>query len=273
MVERTKRHLAVCSWSLKPESPGDLVEKLQRIGLNRIQMHLTGDAALDEAMQAALSEPDIVVVSGMMTPLGEDYSTLASIRRTGGVVVDELWSANRELALQVAERAAAMGLERVSLHAGFIPEDDSCESFHKLRDRVTELADLFGERGLHLLLETGQETAEGLEHFLEACGRPNLKVNFDPANMILYGMGDPIEALERLMPLVEQVHLKDALPSDEPGVWGAEVPVGEGAVDWPAYVNVLKRSGYAGDMVIEREAGTDRERDIQRAADRIGALL
>lgn len=273
MAELTTRHLAVCGWSLEPESPGDLVDKLRRVGVHRIQMHLTGEAAADQAMRAALDEAGIEVVSGMMTPLGEDYSTLASIRRTGGVVVDERWPENHRLALQVAEQAAAMGLERVSLHAGFIPEDRSSEDFGKLRDRLIELADLFSERGLHLLLETGQETAEGLEHFLAACDRPNLKVNFDPANMILYGMGDPIEALERLMPLVEQVHLKDALPSDEPGVWGTEVPVGEGAVDWPAYVNVLKRAGYEGDMAIERESGSDRVGEIRRAAEHIGALL
>ena len=273
MAQLSQRSLAVCAWSLQPESPGDLVDKLQRVGLSRVQLHLTGRAESDQASGGALSDAGIAIVSGMMTPVGEDYSTLETIRRTGGVVPDEHWPTNREMASGVAAQAGDMGLERVSFHAGFIPDDHASAGFAKLRDRLIEWADIFGARGIKLLLETGQETAEGLERFLDACDRPNLGVNFDPANMLLYGMGDPIDALDRLMPRVEQVHLKDAQPSETAGEWGAEVPVGKGSVDWPAFLSVLNRAGYAGDMCFEREAGSDRVSDIRLGAEHIGSLL
>ena len=90
-------------------------------------------------------------------------------------------------------------------------------------------------------------------------------VNFDPANMILYGMGDPVEALRALLPHVLQVHVKDATPTAEPGTWGAEVPAGTGAVDWPAFFAVLSGAGRPIDLMIEREAGGTRVADIATA--------
>ncbi|HIA27537.1 MAG TPA: hypothetical protein EYN79_05370, partial [Planctomycetes bacterium] len=88
--------------------------------------------------------------------------------------------------------------------------------------------------GVKLALETGQESAATLEGALEALGRSDVGVNFDPANMILYGMGNPVEALVRLAPRVAQIHIKDALASEVAGEWGSEVVVGTGEVDWQA---------------------------------------
>ena len=90
-------------------------------------------------------------------------------------------------------------------------------------------------------------------------------VNFDPANMILYGKGDPVQAVTELLPYVKQVHVKDALPTKEPGTWGNEVAVGTGAVDWTAFLAVLERGGFRGDFCIEREAGDQRIEDIRTA--------
>jgi sugar phosphate isomerase/epimerase len=81
--------------------------------------------------------------------------------------------------------------------------------------------------------------------------------------MILYGMGDPVEALRLLMPYVMQVHLKDATPAATPGQWGAEVPVGTGAVDWKAFFRVLNDAAWKGNLCIEREAGEQRIEDIR----------
>jgi L-ribulose-5-phosphate 3-epimerase len=88
-------------------------------------------------------------------------------------------------------------------------------------------------------------------------------VNFDPANMMLYGMGDPIEAFRLLLPRVVQVHLKDATATDTPGTWGAEVPVGSGEVDWAAFGDVLRSADRAIDALFEREAGEERVADIR----------
>ena len=98
---------------------------------------------------------------------------------------------------------------------------------------------------------------------------PDVGVNFDPANMILYGMGDPVAALDQLSPHVFQLHVKDAFPSSNPEQWGTEEPVGTGAVDWSAFFQVLHDRQINGDLVIEREAGTQRIEDVVRARELI----
>jgi len=275
MPAKLADRLAVCSWSLQPESPHDLTEKLGRAGVMRTQLALVpliespslwGDAV------SQLTAGGVGVVSGMFGTLGEDYSTLESIRVTGGVVPDELWEQNFDRAMQVADLAGSLGLRTVSFHAGFIPHERDDPDFAKLADRVRRIAQRFDAHDIALLLETGQESADSLLAFLHAVEQPNLGVNFDPANMILYGMGDPIASLRTLMPHVRQVHIKDAQPADAPGAWGREVAVGQGAVDWSAFVTVLQDGGYEGDLVIEREAGDQRVADIKAAAELITSL-
>jgi sugar phosphate isomerase/epimerase len=126
------------------------------------------------------------------------------------------------------------------------------------------LCDYVAKNGQFLHLETGQETAAGLLHFIHAVERENLKVNFDPANMILYGTGEPIPALEAVGAHVRSVHCKDATWSDSPGVtWGAEVPLGAGAVGMQRYLETLDKIGYQGPLTIEREIPQDPQRQLQ----------
>jgi len=124
------------------------------------------------------------------------------------------------------------------------------------------MADAFQARDIVLGLETGQETAPVLEDFLQKLNRPNLGVNFDPANMILYDKGNPIEALRKLGHWVRHVHIKDAIRTKVPGTWGEEVIAGTGEVDWSAFFATLKETSFHGDFCIEREAGTQRGADI-----------
>ena len=117
--------------------------------------------------------------------------------------------------------------------------------------------------GQRLNLETGQESADHLLEFISDVERDNLFINFDPANMILYGTGDPIEALKKVGHLVRSVHCKDATwaPEGQRGTaWGAEVALGEGDVGMETYLRTLKDLGYEGPLTIEREIAHDRER-------------
>ena len=107
--------------------------------------------------------------------------------------------------------------------------------------------------------------ADTLAECLAELGRPSIGVNFDPANMILYGAGDPVTAIRHLAPWVRQVHVKDARPSAMPGEWGSEVPAGEGAVDWNAFFAAVRALPRPVDLVIEREAGDRREQDVRLA--------
>ncbi|MEQ9455133.1 MAG: sugar phosphate isomerase/epimerase family protein [Phycisphaeraceae bacterium] len=267
--------LAACSWSFQPDSTAHLIECLGRAGLFRASLclnPLVEDLSWSRA-GATLKDAGIELVSGMFMPIGEDYSTLETIKLTGGIVPDEHWPANRDLYARQVGIATALGLDQITFHAGFIPHDPNEPVRSKVTERLGELADLSRSAGIDLLLETGQETAADLGGFLQALNHPAVGVNFDPANMILYGKGDPIEAVKSLMHWVKQVHIKDALPTPQPGTWGSEERVGSGAVDWPAFLNALQQGGYRGDLVIEREAGDQRVEDIAFAARHISERL
>ena len=149
----------------------------------------------------------------------------------------------------------------MALHLGFIPHDPEASLFKEVVAVTAQLCDHCKANGQYLHLETGQETAAGLMDFIAAVGRDNLKINFDPANMILYGTGQPIEALKAVAPHVRSVHCKDGTWSDQPGqTWGQEVALGEGDVDIRKYLQTLKEIGYEGPLTIEREIPEDPER-------------
>ncbi len=256
--------LGVCSWSLQPSSPAELIEKVNAIGIKKIQLALD-PVATDPAWSGAgamLADAGIAIASGMFGCIGEDYNSLNAIKITGGIVPDETWEGNWANITVVAGVAADLGLSLVSFHAGFLPESSDDPSYAKLTERIRQIAKRFAEKGIDLALETGQEEAGTLKAFLDTLGESNVGVNFDPANMILYAKGDPVAAVKVLMSYLKQVHVKDALPTAEPGTWGSEEVVGTGAVDWDAFLAALDEGGFEGAMCIEREAGPDRVGEI-----------
>ncbi|MGN6642581.1 MAG: sugar phosphate isomerase/epimerase family protein [Verrucomicrobiota bacterium] len=266
--EPSLQRLAVCSWSLQPTRPEDLVAKVCACGINRVQLALDPireTPSLWGAASELLRQNQIEIVSGMFGCVGEDYSTLETIRSTGGIAPDATWNRNLENIRGIVEIATRLRLRLVTFHAGFLPHDKSAPEFSKMLGRLAELAELFAARDLELGLETGQESALALATLLNELNRPNVGVNFDPANMILYGKGDPVEALRILKPWLRQIHLKDAKPAVVPGTWGEEVPLGEGQVDWPKFFATLKELQFGGDCVIEREAGVQRVADVRTA--------
>ncbi|MCC6680256.1 MAG: sugar phosphate isomerase/epimerase [Phycisphaeraceae bacterium] len=270
------KRIGLCSWSLKPASAQELAAGLSRLGIPNVQlslMPLLKDLSAWADVRPLLEQAGVKLASGMYGTVGENYSTLETIRLTGGIVPDATWPANWDIVQRVAPLAETLGMKMVSSHAGFLPEDQSHPTFKTIIDRLRRIADLFADHGLTLLLESGQETATTLIRFLDHLDRDNVKANFDPANMILYGKGDPIEALRLLLPRIGQVHVKDAIKTKTPGTWGKEVAAGDGEVDWPAFVSTLEGGGYKGCYVIEREAGGERAKDVLHAAELISGLL
>lgn len=267
--------LAVCSWSLQPESPAQLVERLTATGIHRVQLNLDplrAEPALWGDAPARLRDAGCEIVSGMLGTVGEDYTTLETIQRTGGIVPDTTWEENWRNIQATADIAAQLHLPLVTFHAGFLPHDPADPSYAKLAGRLLQVADAFAARGISLGLETGQETADTLDQFLARLGRSDLGVNFDPANMLLYDKGDPVASLRRLGRWLKQVHLKDANRTRVPGTWGDEVVVGTGQVDWPAFMSALTDLGYTGNLCLEREAGAQRVADIRAGAQFIQQL-
>ena len=153
------------------------------------------------------------------------------------------------------------------LHAGYLPEPKSPDRKPFL-DTLAKAGDLATAAGVTLAFETGQETADLLRRTLDDLRCPNLKVNFDPANMLLYDMGDPLRAVEILGPDIRSVHAKDARRPKVKATWGEEVPLGQGEVDVREWVRTLWRVGYRGPLCVEREVG-DQE---QRVADIIHGI-
>ncbi len=267
--------LGVCSWSLRPTDPGDLVRQTRLCGLRGVQLALDpirrGEWTLDRTRRA-LDDGEIHILSGMMTMAGEDYSTLQTISRTGGVRPDATWTSNLEAARENAEIARALGLDLVTFHAGVIPEEPDDPERSVILDRLNRLLDVFADAGVRIAFETGQESAQVMLQALDEL-RHEAGVNFDPANMILYGTGDPIEAFELLLPRVLQVHVKDALWTDEPGTWGREVVAGTGAVDFNRLCTLIGNHLPDCNLVIEREWGRSRVEDIRRGRDLIVSHL
>jgi len=270
-----KHRLGVCSWSLRTEELETLAARICETGVRFVQLGLDpvvqGDWQIAD-VRRAFDAAGVVILSGMMGTKGEDYSTLETIRETGGIRPTEHWPANLAAARACAQVAQDLGLDLVSFHAGFLPHDHADPERAVLIDRVQQVADVFAERDVRLAFETGQETAETLLGVLDEIDRKNVGVNFDPANMILYGMGEPALALRTLGGHVLQVHVKDATPCAVPGTWGDEVPVGTGAVDWSAFFAVLDEQGLACDLMIEREAGDERVQDMRTARELLEEL-
>lgn len=263
-----KQRIGACSWSLQARGPADLARSLRGIGVDCVQLHLDplrrGEWSVSEA-QAALAAARIDVRSGMMSMQGEDYSSLESIRRTGGARPAATWETNRLAARANAVIARRLGIDLVSFHAGFLPHERSDPERELLLARLRELVDIFAAEGVRVAFETGQERADTLLEVLADLARPTAGINFDPANMILYGMGDPVAALRELAQRVLQVHLKDATATARPGTWGEEVRVGTGHVRWNDFFGVLREQDVRVDWMIEREAGTQRIDDMRAA--------
>ena len=248
---------------------GDLVGKVKELGLEKVQLGLLELVNFDDKRKhqqlGHLGSAAMEYTAGMISFPGEDYSSIDHIRGTGGFVPDQQWPLRQRLAREAARVASQMGIGAVSTHVGFVPTPDR-HGYILIRDRVRLVAEDFANCGVDLLMETGQEKAEELLEFLNDLAAPNVGINFDPANMILYGAGDPIEAIATLGKHIRHVHAKDGMPSDRPGErWGEEVPFGKGQVDPARFLQSLAAIGYTGPIAIEREAGHDRIGDVRFA--------
>ncbi len=255
--------IGVCSWSLQVRSIPELKGFLDQLGVDVVQI-ACGDphhASWEEgdAMPQAARAAGFRMVGAMLGFPGEDYTTPQTIRETGGFGPKHLRAERLQRLEWALQRTRDLNLTDLMFHAGFIPEPGDPERTQFL-DTLAQAADLAARYGVTIAFETGQETAQLLRRTLDELRCPNVKVNFDPANMLLYDMGDPIEAVRILGPDIRSVHAKDAFRPKVKGTWGEEVPLGQGAVNIRLWVQTLYDVGYRGPLLIEREVGTQAER-------------
>jgi len=194
---------------------------------------------------------------------GESYADIATSARTVGLVPEETRAARVQEMKEISDFTKLLNCNTVALHIGFVPHDTQSDSYKNLITTTRDLLDHVAANGQQLNLETGQESADHLLQFIEDVDRRNLFINFDPANMILYGTGEPIAALRKVGHFVGSIHCKDAkwaAPEARGTGWGQEVPLGDGDVGMETYLKTLQEIGYTGPLTIEREIPQDRER-------------
>jgi sugar phosphate isomerase/epimerase len=248
----------------------ETVRGVKRFGLRCGQLGVPGTASLDvDAWKPALERERFTLVTVFAGYAGESYADIPTVRRTVGFVPPETRAAREARACAVCDFAAALGVTSFACHIGCLPEDPADPTYQEMRGVVCRIADHAAHHGQTFALETGQESARALLRFLQEVGRPNLRLNFDPANMVLYGSGDPIEALGLLSGYVATVHCKDGTwpAQGRPDALGQETPLGLGTVGIGLFVSRLQKAGYRGPLIIEREIkdGPQKQKDVESA--------
>jgi len=255
--------IGVCSWSLQVTSIPELKSFMDRLKIDVVQIacgdphHASWDEG--EAMPAAAKAAGFRMSGCMLGFPGEDYTSPQTIEKTGGFGDPATRPERLERFKWALNRTKELGLTDIMLHAGFLPHEGD-PARKPFLDTLAHVSELAKQAGITVSFETGQESSELLRQTLTDLKCPNLFVNFDPANMLLYDMDDPLKAVELLAPYIRSVHLKDANRPTTKGTWGSEVPLGRGQTNTRAFVKALKKIGYSGPLCIEREVGTQLER-------------
>jgi len=232
------------------------------LGVPTIQLHAphatsrTPQSAREFLARVTDLGMEITVVFGGFE--GESYADIPTVKRTVGLVPLETRAARVKEMKEIADFARLLGVDAVGLHIGFVPHDASDPDYGQVIDVARDLCGHCRSQDQRVHLETGQESADTLLRFLADTRCDNLFVNFDPANMVLYGSGDPIGALKKVGRYVRSVHCKDGKWAAHPGEeWGAETPLGQGDVGMERFLRTLKEIGYFGPLTIEREIPQD----------------
>jgi len=235
-------------------------------GVRYGQLCIHGAFAMTDAVATAwksrLDAAGFTIVTVFAAFDGEDYADIPAVQRTVGFIPRATRAAREQRMLAVSDFAANLGVNSIACHIGFVPEDAADPDYAAVRDMVRRVCDHAAARGQTFALETGQERAEVLLAFIRDVDRPNLRINFDPANLILYGTDEPIAALRTLAPLVVSVHCKDGdgPAPGVPGALGTERPLGKGSVGIPRFVATLREIGFQGPLNVERETENHDER-------------
>jgi sugar phosphate isomerase/epimerase len=249
--------------------PGETLRELKALGARCGQIGIAGDFPLAGAAakwKTALQSEDFPVVTAFCAYNGESYADIPTVQRTVGFIPPQTREEREQRTYAVSDFAREVGIPSIATHIGFVPEDESDPDYIAVRGMVRRVCDHAAKNGQTFALETGQESADTLLRFFIDVNRQNLRINFDPANMILYGTGDPIDALGTLALHVVSVHCKDGdwPPKGVPGALGEEKPLGQGSVGMERFIAKLKSIGFKGPLNIEREVPdpAQRLRDI-----------
>ncbi len=260
------------------ENKTHLLEAAKTFGVSKVELNCWSPARYSPELAAAIM--DEASQSGVnLTALWAGYPGPAVwdfLRGpiTLGLVPPEFRHMRMEALKRGGDFAHLIGLPAIITHLGFIPENATDPGFHEMIAAVREVAQYLASLGMEFWFETGQETPVTMLRLIEAVGTGNLGVNLDPANLILYGKGNPIDAMDVFGQYVRSVHAKDGCYPTDPYALGNEVKVGQGKVNFPQLIARLAEIGYQGPFIIEREiSGEQQEIDIKETIQYLSSLL
>jgi sugar phosphate isomerase/epimerase len=258
-----------------PTNPETEIKRVHDLGFPTCQVaprDTSEKAALN--LRKALGKFGVEATSAVATgPAPEVYDFYQGPSTIG--LVPRMYRKDRIARMMaVSDFATVAGINAVQSHCGFLPEDPNDELYKEAVEAIRTVAQYCGKHGQFFRCETGQETPITLLRAIRDVDAKNLGVNFDCANLILYGKADPVDAAEILGPYVQGVHAKDGLYPTDPKRLGREVPIGQGKVDFAKVIATLKKHGYTGPLTIEREiSGEKQTADILAAKAYLEKLL
>jgi len=217
-------------------------------------------------LRSALDRYTIVATSLVSGGPGPEVYDFYQGPLTIGLVPRQYRDARIAQIKKTSDFAKQCGVPAVQTHCGFIPENPNDPVYKEAVDAIRTVAAYCKRNGQSFRCETGQETPITLFRAIKDVGLDNVGVNFDAANLILYGKANPVDALDILGPLVQGIHAKDGLYPTDPRELGREVPIGQGKVNFPAFIRRLKEIGYGGPLTIEREISGSKQIEDVRAA-------
>ncbi len=260
-----------------PHGPEQELQKAHDFGLPTCQVVCWNpDLFTDEMAErliAASRQYDVEVTTIWTGYKGRAVWNFIEGPTTIGLVPPEHRRERVETLIKGADFAHKVGVPSITTHVGFIPEVPSDPLYPGLIDALREVVEHCKALGLHFCFETGQETPTTLLRVIEDLGGENLGINLDPANLLMYGKANPVDALDVFGRYVLGVHAKDGEYPTNGRELGCEKPLGEGRVNFPLLIPNLKSLGYTGALTIEREiSGPKQIEDIRRAIAILSAL-
>ncbi len=254
------------------------LEKLTSLGIYTCQLNswnvedFTDEMA--EIVNAATKKHNVEITAFWCGWSGPKIWDFIAGPQTLGIVPSAYSYARCEELKRGADFAKKIGVRDIATHLGFIPENPSTTEYNEVVNAVRDVAQYMLANEQNFLFETGQETPVTLRRLIEDVGTGNLGLNLDPANLILYGKANPVDALDVFGEYVMGVHGKDGFYPTNGRELGKEARMGDGKVNYPAFVNKLKEVGYTGAITIEREISGEKQiEDIVYAKNLLEKLM
>jgi L-ribulose-5-phosphate 3-epimerase len=240
--------------------PDAAIQRVHDLGFPTCQVGV-GDTGDDAAanLRRALDRFSVEATSAVCTGPGPEVYDFYQGPLTIGLVPRQYRAQRIARMKAVSDFAAKAKIPAVQGHCGFIPENPNDPAFQEAVEAIREVAAYCRRNGQKFRCETGQETPITLVRAIRDVGLDNVGVNFDAANLILYGKANPVDAVELLGPYIQGVHAKDGLYPTDPKQLGREVPIGEGKVNFPVLIAKLKQIGYRNPLTIEREISGEKQ--------------